>query len=183
MSERDTMKDTTAEEVPSDEEMRPLPDGGLTEGLPDWLRRPPAWRNLSRKERGEGAGEAEQSLPEPDTSLIDPRTLVDVADLPAWLQQIATRGEKPALVAPETDHDSTLKGETMQTGDQDRNQTPETEERTVEFTPVDKKKWEVPEEETKVYGGGPPMGPNMVMMVGAVAVILIIVLIVVAVIL
>lgn len=183
MSERDTTNGIIAKEASSDEEMRPLPDGGLTEGLPDWLRRPPAWRNLPRKEHGDDGGGTEPTLPEPDTSVIDPRTLVDVADLPAWLQNIAARGEKPALESSETIEQSMQEGKTMQAGDQDKGQTPETEARTVEFTPVDKKKWEVPEEETKVYGGGPPKGPNMMIMVGAVAVILIIVLIVVAIIL
>jgi hypothetical protein len=69
------------------DEMRPLPDGGLTSAMPEWLRRPPAWRDLSVTPDAS----ASRELPEPDTSVIDPRTLIDVADLPPWLQSIAAR--------------------------------------------------------------------------------------------
>ncbi len=70
------------------EHMRPIPDGGLKDAMPSWLKRPPAWRDLPT------AGQRhERSLPEPDTSEIDPRSLVDVSDLPQWLQAIAARGE------------------------------------------------------------------------------------------
>lgn len=70
------------------EAMRPIPDGGLQESMPSWLKRPPAWRNktLSPEQR------FERTLPEPDTSEIDPTTLVSVDDLPQWLQSIAARG-------------------------------------------------------------------------------------------
>lgn len=72
------------------EDMRPIPDGGLKDAMPGWLKRPPAWRNMpTAQERHERA------LPEPDTSEIDPATLVDVNDLPQWLQTIAARGEIP----------------------------------------------------------------------------------------
>lgn len=68
--------------------MRPIPDGGLKDAMPAWLTRPPAWRAMpSAEERHE------RTLPEPDTSTIDPHTLLDVADLPQWLQAIAARGE------------------------------------------------------------------------------------------
>lgn len=70
------------------EEMRPIPDGGLQDAMPSWLKRPPAWRSMPTAEQRH-----ERSLPEPDTSTIDPRTLVDVTDLPQWLQSIAARGE------------------------------------------------------------------------------------------
>lgn len=77
------------------EEMRPIPDGGLKDAMPSWLKRPPAWRSMpSAEERHE------RTLPEPDTSEIDPRTLVDVSDLPQWLQSIASREE---VSAPEPD--------------------------------------------------------------------------------
>lgn len=72
------------------EEMRPIPDGGLQEAMPSWLKRPPAWRSMPTAEQRH-----ERALPEPDTSVIDPRTLVDVADLPQWLQSIAERGDVP----------------------------------------------------------------------------------------
>lgn len=72
------------------EEMRPIPDGGLKDAMPSWLKRPPAWRSMpSAEERHE------RKLPEPDTSEINPKTLVDVSDLPQWLQSIAARGEVP----------------------------------------------------------------------------------------
>lgn len=35
----------------------------------------------------------ERALQEPDTSEIDPKTLVDVSDLPQWLQTIAARDD------------------------------------------------------------------------------------------
>lgn len=70
---------------------RPMPDGGLAEAMPDWLRRPPAWRETSARHAKEA--------PTPDTSPIDPRTLIDVEDLPVWLQRIAQRpGERPDRV-------------------------------------------------------------------------------------
>src|SRR5918994_6192430 len=62
---------------------RPMPDGGLAETMPDWLRRPPAWR--------ETVARREKLRPPADTSPIDPRTLIDVEDLPLWLQRIAQR--------------------------------------------------------------------------------------------
>lgn len=77
------------------EEFRPIPDGGLKDAMPGWLKRPPAWRNMPTAEQRH-----ERTLPEPDTSEIDPRTLVDVSDLPQWLQTIAARGE---VSVPEPD--------------------------------------------------------------------------------
>lgn len=70
------------------EQMRSIPDGGLKDAMPSWLKRPPAWRDLPTAEQ-----RRERALPEPDTSEIDPRTLVDVSDLPQWLQAIAARGD------------------------------------------------------------------------------------------
>jgi hypothetical protein len=70
----------------------PIPDGGLSAGMPDWLRRPPAWRSLK-----ESAGPA-KAVPRPDTSPIDPRTILTVDDLPVWLQRIAaSRAPGPAV--------------------------------------------------------------------------------------
>lgn len=79
---------------PSPEELRPLPDGGLGTAMPDWLRRPPAWRDLKPREVT-----ATHDLPAPDTSVIDPRAFVDLADLPPWLQAIAARGDTLAASA------------------------------------------------------------------------------------
>lgn len=70
---------------------RPIPDGGLADAMPDWLRRPPAWRNLPRTTTPATAVPSRPPLPDPDTSIIDPRTLVSVDDLPAWLREIAAR--------------------------------------------------------------------------------------------
>lgn len=75
------------------EQMRPIPDGGLKDAMPSWLKRPPAWRDLPTAEE-----RRERALPEPDTSEIDPHTLVDISDLPNWLQAIAARGDIPAPV-------------------------------------------------------------------------------------
>lgn len=82
------------------ESMRPIPDGGLKDSMPSWLKRPPAWRELPSAEQRH-----ERTLPDPDTSEIDPHSLVEVADLPKWLQSIAARGEIAAPQAdPSTDH-------------------------------------------------------------------------------
>lgn len=64
-----------------DEEFRPIPDGGLGEAMPDWLKSRPAWANETPA----------RQIPEPDTSPIDPRTLVREEDLPGWLLAISRR--------------------------------------------------------------------------------------------
>lgn len=79
------------------EELRPIPDGGLKDTMPGWLKRPPAWRNMPTADQRH-----ERTLPEPDTSEINPKTLVDVSDLPQWLQTIAARGDVPAPQPDET---------------------------------------------------------------------------------
>lgn len=79
------------------EDLRPIPDGGLKDSMPGWLKRPPAWRSMPTAEQRH-----ERTLPEPDTSEIDPKTLVDVNDLPQWLQTIAARGEVPVPEPDET---------------------------------------------------------------------------------
>ena len=79
------------------EEMRPIPDGGLKDAMPSWLKRPPAWRSMPTAEERH-----ERALPEPDTSEIDPKTLVDINDLPQWLQTIAARGEVPQPIPDQT---------------------------------------------------------------------------------
>lgn len=68
------------------EPMRPIPDGGLKDAMPAWLKRPPAWRSLPTAEE-----RFERTLPEPDTRVIDPTSLVDISDLPQWLRTIAAR--------------------------------------------------------------------------------------------
>ena len=79
------------------EDLRPIPDGGLKDNMPGWLKRPPAWRNMPSAEQRH-----ERTLPEPDTSEIDPKTLVDVNDLPQWLQAIAARGDVPVPAPDQT---------------------------------------------------------------------------------
>ncbi|MGB3330180.1 MAG: hypothetical protein WBA46_14565 [Thermomicrobiales bacterium] len=111
---------TTAEPV--------IPDGGLGEAMPDWLRRPPAWRGLAvpplpttdaesapsgqtadagsdpapDNSSSASSADAPTSLPEaaqrtarvlpaPDDSPIDPSSLIELTDLPAWLVGIGKR--------------------------------------------------------------------------------------------
>lgn len=152
------------------EEMRPIPDGGLQQSMPEWLRRPPAWRALPKKEEpasetaeltAESATEetpapAPEELPDPDTSEIDPRSLVDITDLPQWLQDLAARGD--ALSAPTVSTESNENEETDMPEPQRRLEHEPADDRTVAFEPKDKKAWETPEQETKVYGGGKPSG-------------------------
>lgn len=76
-------------------EPRAIPDGGLGEAMPDWLRRPPAWRDL------EPNAPKRRRVPPPDTSVIDPATLIAVEDLPAWLQTLA-RADVPSAATPDT---------------------------------------------------------------------------------
>ena len=66
----------------------PIPDGGLAESMPDWLRRPPAWRTLPEREVAIPEPEAAAELPAPDASVIDPRTFLSDDDLPAWLRAL-----------------------------------------------------------------------------------------------
>lgn len=174
------------------EAMRPIPDGGLQQSMPEWLRRPPAWRNLPKREEPapaeasnlaavvepSAAPETQHELPEPDTSEIDPRSLVDIADLPRWLQDIAARsGASPVMtetpVAPDVEED-------VMKDPEKRLEHEPTPDRDVVFEPVDKKKWEVPEEETKVYGGGKPAaGLSQQMMIGIGLIVLIAIAIIV----
>jgi hypothetical protein len=130
-------------------EIRTLPDGGLSDAMPEWLRRPPAWRELAGKETPEAARE----LPAPDTSVIDPRTFIDVSDLPPWLQAIAARdGERAPEAEPIAD-EPTPEATPMASNDPNPEQ-PTTEPRQVQFEPVDKKRWERKEEVTHEILGG-----------------------------
>lgn len=86
----------------------PIPDGGLTDSMPDWLRRPPAWRTLSDREVTAPEPDAAAELPEADDSVIDPRTFLSDDDLPAWLKTLGPgRGAHPSAepedAAPEVD--------------------------------------------------------------------------------
>lgn len=79
-----------------DTRQSPIPDGRLGETMPEWLQRPPAWRGMVVREP------ARRDVPPPDTSVIDPRTMLDIGDLPVWLQRIAARGSKPDPAALDT---------------------------------------------------------------------------------
>jgi hypothetical protein len=84
----DTMPDGPREPI------RPIPDGGLGTAMPDWLQQPPAWKRPS-------TGTPTKTIPPPDLSAIDPREMLDLDDLPQWLQQIAHRGPGQERLARE----------------------------------------------------------------------------------
>lgn len=102
----------------ADGELPAIPDGGLSEAMPEWLRRPPAWRGMAvpdvpsttpepvadgpsspRAAPVEVGAEAEIRTPsaepkmllEPDRSPIDPSSLIEMSDLPAWLVGLGQR--------------------------------------------------------------------------------------------
>jgi len=79
-----------------DPEMRPLPDGGLGENMPDWLRRPPAWRVLPATqmpafEPDPATTTPPRELPPEDASVIEPTSLIEFEDLPRWLRELGTQ--------------------------------------------------------------------------------------------
>lgn len=165
-----------------------IPDGGLQNAMPDWLRRPPAWRNVPKQESSAVQEAVAQAAPEPaeDQSPIDPTTLVDISDLPQWLQDIAAR---PTPVREPTDTASAPKETTQETAatviveqqetddmpNEVRLEKPPTEDRTVKFEPTTHE-FDAPAEETKTYGGGKPMGGmNMPMIMAGVVLLLLII--------
>jgi hypothetical protein len=197
---RDTVSDPenapTTTQAP--DEMRPIPDGGLRQSMPEWLRRPPAWRDLPKKEiapapEAEAVAvvapekptlQPEKSLPEPDMSEIDPRSLVDVADLPQWLQDIAARSTVQAVAEPDEEPappvmiDNPEPEEEDMTDPEKRLEREPSADRDVAFEPVDKKRWETPEQETKVYGGGKPAnGMSQQILIGVIAAALVVIVV------
>lgn len=68
-----------------DEQLPPIPDGGLASSMPDWLQRPPAWRAVE-DEPAELDHDHSDALPQAETSTIDPRTFLTEDDLPPWLR-------------------------------------------------------------------------------------------------
>lgn len=168
MSNGEKASDTT-------DEMRPLPDGGLQSTMPEWLRRPPAWRDLPRAET---AGEV-ATVPEPDTSVIDPRTLVDVADLPPWLQGIGKRGTDPGESPGTVRVVGTREEEIMRPQRHEDPEITQPDGRSVPFEPVDKKKWEIPDEKKETYGGPQKTGLSSQMIAGGVIALVIILLIII----
>src|SRR5680860_155139 len=92
-------------------EMPSIPDGGLSGSMPDWLRRPPAWRTLPDREVAQTTPGTVSTLPDADTSDIDPRTFIQDDDLPEWLRSL----RQPALV-PEPESGSGPKENTPSAG-------------------------------------------------------------------
>lgn len=187
MTDREPTTMSKSEDTGHDDTLPTLPDGGLAERMPDWLRRPPAWRTLPKTEatsevpRPEAAA-PRRDLPEPDTSVIDPRTLVDVTDLPEWLQEIAVREPASGTVVP-TDNDTGAPQEdaTMDTNQQpDQTDAPEGVKRSVKFEATDKKAWEAPEEEKTTYGARVQRGSNTPLMLalGIIALLVIVVILI-----
>lgn len=168
--------------------MRPIPDGGLQQSMPEWLRRPPAWRNLPKREEPVESVPAaapvvvqERELPTPDTSEIDPRSLVDIADLPQWLQDLAARSDVLSSSPVTTDEpvSDATEEHTMSDPQRDLDATRESDARDVSFEPVDKKRWAIPDEETKVYGGPKRAGMSwqVMLLIGLIALVVIILIV------
>lgn len=70
-----------------EDRLPPIPDGGLSESMPEWLRRPPAWRTLPDADVVQREPERSGELPEADSSVIDPREFLVDDDLPEWLRR------------------------------------------------------------------------------------------------
>lgn len=104
----------------SNPDLRPLPDGGLGENMPDWLRRPPAWRDLPATlvaesrviapavSAEEDAAVANRELPPEDTSVIDPKTLIDFEDLPIWLRELGANRSAASSISKPADRGDTV---------------------------------------------------------------------------
>lgn len=82
-------------------ELPPIPDGGLAQTMPAWLRTPiasvgatasPPPQPASQQDVTPTATQAVPSEPGP----IDPRTFLTEADLPSWLRQLAAKKEPTA---------------------------------------------------------------------------------------
>lgn len=72
---------------------RPIPDGGLGSAMPEWLQQTPSWKRPPEPP-------AVRSIPAPDASVIDPRQLIDIDDLPQWLRAVSSRDLAPAPATP-----------------------------------------------------------------------------------
>lgn len=73
---------------------RPIPDGGLGTAMPDWMRQSPSWKR-------DPEPRPVRTIPAPDVSVIDPQDLIDIDDLPQWLQAVASRpGSRAAVARP-----------------------------------------------------------------------------------
>ncbi len=74
----------------------PIPDGGLSSAMPAWLQQPPAWKREPVQ-----VPAAVRTLPPPDASTIDPATLLDIDDLPAWLRNLAREAPRANMESAE----------------------------------------------------------------------------------
>lgn len=82
---------------------RTIPDGNLGSTMPDWMRQAPSWKKAPEPEpEPEPKYEPVRPIPAPDTSVIDPRSLIAVDDLPEWLQAVSSRptGTRQTIPAP-----------------------------------------------------------------------------------
>jgi hypothetical protein len=69
----------------TDDELPPIPDGGLRTSMPAWLKTAPAW--------------AAHTIPAPDHSPIDPATLVREEDVPKWMRDLSRHMRERAAAA------------------------------------------------------------------------------------
>ena len=97
-------------------EMPPIPDGGLSTSMPEWLRRPPAWRTLPDREVVQSTPTGSGRLPEADTSAIDPREFIHDEDLPEWLRSLRRPAPVPSRGSLEQPVDVDEAGESSPQG-------------------------------------------------------------------
>lgn len=85
------MSDRDDRQVKRADEGQPvIPDGGLSSSMPAWLTERPRWAAAPTKETPPPV----KPLPPPDTSRIELTSILDVTDLPGWLQDVARRVEQ-----------------------------------------------------------------------------------------
>jgi hypothetical protein len=70
--------------------------------MPAWLQQPPAW-----KREPVSVPAPIRTLPPPDVSVIDPRTMLDIDDLPRWLQNLSRSADSPVGGAVAASHEFT----------------------------------------------------------------------------
>ncbi|MGI8486613.1 MAG: hypothetical protein ACR2OU_20445 [Thermomicrobiales bacterium] len=130
--ERPSEEKTAQSRDEGDPDLRPLPDGGLGENMPEWLRRPPAWRELPGAGGSTSISElvaatvtevvaasvpevqldlnaTAREIPPIDTSVIDPKSLIDFEDLPVWLQELGSKRASAVVSADDTGLDAEQK--------------------------------------------------------------------------
>lgn len=93
MSDRDDRRARRA-----NEQQPAIPDGGLNASMPAWLTERPRWADTPPRE----APAPVKHLPPPDNSRIELSSILDINDLPAWLQDVARRVERRDAVLAST---------------------------------------------------------------------------------